>query len=201
VILAREPDSYLYAGLRRGVDRDLLARETARHCVELCAHRVEPKVGDCFFLPAGVLHALGPGLLVAEIQQPSDVTYRLWDWNRRGPDGQVRALHVEQALAAIDFDYGPVAAQQPQPTEQQHVERLVACDKFVIDRLSFSDLQTIGGDGRCHIAVVTEGEISVGGDPSEQPLPRGHVVLLPAELGPVPVRASGPSVVLDTYLP
>jgi mannose-6-phosphate isomerase class I len=81
------------------------------------------------------------------------------------------------------------------------VERLVTCDKFVIDRLSFSNLETIGGDARCHIALVIDGQIDIGGDPAEQPLVRGHVVLLPAELGPVPVRATGPTVVLDTYLP
>ncbi len=112
VVLDVEPHSYLYAGLLAGIDRDTLAGELERRTVELCCERIEPSVGDCFFLPPGVVHAIGPGLLVAEIQQASDTTYRLYDYDRLGPDGKPRQLHVEQALEAIDYEYGPVAAQQ-----------------------------------------------------------------------------------------
>jgi mannose-6-phosphate isomerase len=201
VVLEAKPGSYLYAGLRRGVDRELLARETARRTCELCVKRIEPRAGDCFFLPAGVLHALGPGLLIAEIQQASDITYRLYDWNRLGPDGAPRPLHVEQALEAIDYNYGPVSAQQPQPGGRPHVERLVECDKFLLDRWHLSGSQPIGGDQRCHIVIVLEGSIEVAGDPANVPLNRGGVVLLPAELGAVELRAASPAVLLDTYLP
>jgi mannose-6-phosphate isomerase len=201
VILDAAPESYLFAGLRRAVDRDLLAREVARGCGELCAHRVEPKVGDCFFLPAGVLHALGPGLLVAEIQQAGDTTYRLYDWNRRGPDGQPRPLHVQQALAAIDYDYGPVDRQQPQPTENPHAERLVAGDKFVLDRWKLAETGQVGGDRRCHVLVVLSGTLAIERDPADQPLVAGSVVLLPAELDSVTVYAHGGAVFLDAYLP
>jgi mannose-6-phosphate isomerase len=201
VILAANPGSYLYAGLRRGVDRDLLAREVARHTVELCMGRIEPRVGDCFFLPAGVVHALGPGLLVAEIQQSSDTTYRLFDWHRLGPDGKPRTLHVDQALDVIDFDHGPVQAQDPTPTERPHVARLVACDKFVLDRWSLLGADTIGGDGRCHILLVLEGSLKLEGDPAPHPLERGGVALVPAELGPVRVTAGTPATFLDAYLP
>ena len=72
-------------------------------------------MGDCLLLPAGVVHAFGPGLLVAEIQQASDTTYRIYDWSRLGPDGQPRKLHVNEALEAIDYQFGPVKAQQPRP--------------------------------------------------------------------------------------
>jgi mannose-6-phosphate isomerase len=201
VILAAEPGSFLYAGLRRGVDRAVLEREVARHTCELCAHRVEPKAGECYFLPAGVVHALGPGLLVAEIQQASDTTYRLFDWNRRGPDGQPRQLHVAQALDAIDYAYGPVSPQEPLRTDQPHVERLVECDKFVLDRWTFSGVQHAGGDDRCHILMVLEGTVGVAGDPAGEPLSKGGVVLLPAALGPVEIRTSEAAVLLDTYLP
>ncbi len=114
VILAAAPGSYLYAGLRRGIDRQTLEREIVRHTCELCVQRIEPKVGDCFFIPAGAVHGLGPGLLVAEIQQASDTTYRLYDWGRPGPDGRPRPLHVAQALEVVDFNLGPLAAASPQ---------------------------------------------------------------------------------------
>ena len=148
-----------------------------------------------------MLHALGPGLLIAEIQQASDITYRLFDWNRLGPGGVPRTLHVEQALEAIDYDYGPVSAQQPQSTQRPHVERLVECDKFLLDRWTFSDSQSAGGDDRCHILMVLDGAVEVTGDPAGGPLTRGGVVLLPAQLGPVTLHAERPSVILDAYLP
>ncbi len=169
VILAAEPGSYLYAGLRRGFDRPALQRELSRGTCQLCVERLEPQKGDCIFLPAGVVHALGPGLLVAEIQQSSDTTYRLFDWNRVGADGQPRPLHVAESLATINYNYGPVSVRQPQPAESPHIERLVACDKFVLDRWRLNTLQPIGGDQRCHIVVVLDGAITLPGDPAAAP--------------------------------
>jgi len=201
VILAAEPGSYLFAGLRGGIDRETFRREIARRTCELCLERIEPRAGDCFFLPAGVVHALGPGLLVAEIQQPSDTTYRIYDWSRLGPDGQPRQLHVDAALEAIDFRYGPVARQPPLTTDTAGVERLVACDQFVLDRRKIIGAQPIGGDDRCHLLAVIEGAVEVEGDPAACPLPCGGVMLLPAELGRVSVTAPARAVVLDAYLP
>ena len=201
VILEAQPRSYIYAGLRRGIDRDTLGHEIARRTVELCCERIEPRAGDCYFLPAGVVHALGPGLLVAEIQQAADTTYRLYDYDRVGPDGQPRKLHVAEALEAIDYDYGPVAAQPPQPTDVPGVERLVACDPFVLDRWTLSAPHRTRGDDRCHILVVLEGAIEVAGDPVGQPLTRGGLILLPAELGALDVQVRDSAVVLDAYLP
>lgn len=201
VILDSDAGSHLYAGLRGHIDRDMLRREIDRHTCELCVERIEPTVGDCYFLPAGVVHALGPGLLVAEIQQASDTTYRLYDWNRLGPDGQPRALHIEEALEVIDYSYGPVAAQVPRATEQLGVERLVACDKFVLDRHQFAGARALGGDGRCHLLAVLKGKLTLTGDPLHEPLERGSVALLPAELGPVTATVSSDVVLLDAYLP
>ena len=201
VILDAQPRSYIYAGLLRGIDRAMLALEIARHTVELCCERLEPRVGDCFFLPAGVVHALGPGLLVAEIQQASDTTFRIYDYDRIGPDGRPRTLHVAEALAAIDFDYGPVEAQRPRPTERAGVERLVACDQFVLDRWTLSAPARSLADDRFHILAVIDGSLEVAGDPLGSPLTKGGVVLLPAELGAVELRPLPRAVVLDAYLP
>lgn len=201
VILAAEENSYLYAGLCPGIDRETLRRGVARHLCELLVQRIEPRAGDCYFLPAGTVHALGPGLLVAEIQQASDTTYRLYDWNRAGPDGQPRKLHVEEALEAIRYDFGPVSAQQPQPTAHGQVERLVACDKFTLDRWNLAGTLAAGGDDRCHILAVLSGALDVPGDPAGRPLEQGEVMLLPAASGTVNVTSHGTAVVLDAYLP
>jgi mannose-6-phosphate isomerase len=123
VILAAEPGSKIYAGLQPGVTRQQLAEAIQEGAAEGLLHCLEPAAGDCIFLAAGTVHALGQGLLVAEVQQSSDVTYRLFDWNRLGPDGKPRPLHVQQGLAAIDFAQGPV---QPQPARG-------ACPGFCVE--------------------------------------------------------------------
>jgi mannose-6-phosphate isomerase len=201
VVLDAQPGSLIYAGLKRGFDRHALERELARGTCELCLHRFEPQPGDCIFLPAGVVHAIGEGLLIAEIQQSSDVTYRLFDWNRLGADGRPRPLHIEQSLEVIDFSYGPASPQEPLQTERPHVERLVACDKFVLDRWTISSPETIGGDNRCHMIAVLEGEVELDRDPAPRPLSKGHTALLPAALGAVEIRPHGRTVLLDAYLP
>ena len=122
---------------------------------------LEPRVGDCIFLEAGTVHALGDGLVIAEIQQASNTTFRLFDWNRVDRDGKPRPLHIQESLDTINFARGPVAPQQPLPTDRQHVERLVACDKFILDRWQFDTAQQCGGDDRCHLVAVLEGEVIV----------------------------------------
>jgi mannose-6-phosphate isomerase len=201
VILASEPGSTIYAGLKSGVTRQLLADAIGQGTCQQLLHSFQPVPGNCIFLPAGTVHALGQGLLVAEIQQSSDVTYRLFDWNRLGPDGKPRALHVREGLAVVDFQRGPVDPQQPQPTGRPGVARLVACDKFCLDRWEFDRHTTIGGDQRCHILCILEGSLQIEGDPLPTPLLRGTTALLPASLGPVSLVPQGPSVLLDAYLP
>jgi mannose-6-phosphate isomerase len=140
---------------------------------------------------------LGAGLLVAEIQQASDVTYRLFDWNRVGPDGKPRALHVDEGLDAVDFLRGPVQPQQVRPTEQPQIRRLVECEYFVLDRWEFDCPLSAGGDGRCHIISVLEGAVQVEGDPSNTALCRGGTIVLPAALGPVRLSPLEKAVLLD----
>ncbi len=201
VVLAAEPDSTIYAGLRSGVDRHGLAAAIRQGNCQEVLHQFHPAPGDCVFLPAGTVHALGKGLLVAEIQQASDTTYRLFDWNRTGPDGKPRPLHIEQGLEVIDDGRGPVEPQRPRPTGRRGVSRLVECDKFLLDRWQYDSPRTAGGDRRCHILCVLEGALQVEGDPADALLPRGGTVLLPARIGPVELIPQGETVLLDAYLP
>ena len=201
VVLAAEPGSLIYAGLKPGVDRADLAKAIRQGTCQDCLHRFEPAVGDCVFLPAGTVHALGEGLLVAEIQQSSDTTYRLFDWNRLGTDGKPRALHVAAALEVIDFDRPPVQPQELRSTDRPGVGRLIQCDKFVLDRWQLDSPQTAGGDGRCHILTVIEGSVTVAADPCSDVLSRGAAVFLPAAIGEVPLTPQGSAVLLDAYLP
>lgn len=201
LILHAEPNSVIYAGLKRGFDRAAFERELDRGVCDLCLNRLEPRAGDCVFLPAGVVHSLGAGLVVAEIQQSSDVTYRLFDWNRVGPDGCPRELHIERGLAVTNFDHPTIGFQIPQPTEWPCVERLVACDQFVMDRWRWQGPRRVCGDERFHILVTLEGNVRVEGDPLDEPLRPGQTMLLPASMNAIEITAVEPSVLLDMYLP
>lgn len=199
-VVDADPGSLIYAGLKRGFDRPALEREIARGTSELCLHRFEPHAGDCVFVPAGVVHALGEGLLVAEIQQSSDTTYRLFDWNRVGTDGQPRPLHIDAALEAIDYAAGPVSPVRPAETGESQRERLVACDKFVVDRLRIEVDYTLDSDDRFHILVPLAGSLEVSGDPTGAPLNLGDTLLLPAARDSTQLIPRPSAVVLDIYL-
>ena len=195
VIMSAEPGSRLYAGLQAGVTRSDLEHHVKNGTVEDVLHSIQPNAGDCVFIPAGTVHALGSGLLVAEIQQASNTTFRLFDWNRVGADGKPRQLHVEQSLSVTDFDRGPVSASHP-VSISSNVDQLVKCDKFVLERIRLSGEQKIGGNNVCHILVVLDGEVSLGGDSVE----RGQSVLLPAACGSV-VMSGSHATLLNAYLP
>lgn len=105
------PGAELFAGLRPGVTRPVFEAKIASGEVADCFHRIPVTRGDTMFLPSGRVHAIGAGLVIFEIQQNSDTTYRVFDWNRPGLDGKLRELHVPQSLASIDFaDVEPALA-------------------------------------------------------------------------------------------
>jgi mannose-6-phosphate isomerase len=98
------PTAELYAGFKRGVTRAQFEKQLQSGRVADCFHRLPVQAGDALFLPSGRVHAIGAGLVIFEIQQNSDTTYRVFDWNRVGLDGRPRELHIAQSLASIDFD-------------------------------------------------------------------------------------------------
>jgi mannose-6-phosphate isomerase len=202
VVLHAEPGSLIYAGLKPGVDRALLQQKLEQGQCEECLHSFEPQAGDCLFIPAGVVHALGSGLVIAEIQQASDTTFRLFDWNRVGPDGQPRPLHIEQSLNAIAYGYGPVQPQRPIESEIAGVkrERLVACDKFVLERWRLQSSIAVSNNERCSLLCAIEGEINISGDPTGQLLRQGQSALIPAS-SPALLTPIGAATVLVATLP
>lgn len=201
VVLAAEPGSKIYAGLKPGVDREQLQQHLEQGTCEQALHAFEPAVGDCLLILAGTVHALGEGLLTAEIQQASDTTFRLFDWNRIDADGHPRELHIEQSLQTIDFSRGPVAPQLPQPADRLGVEQLIRCDKFVLNRWTLDRPATIGGDRRFRLLSVIEGKLEVTGDRLDSPLQIGDTMLIPAECGATLLTPQGRAVFLEMFLP
>ncbi|MBN2128135.1 MAG: class I mannose-6-phosphate isomerase [Sedimentisphaerales bacterium] len=127
-IIEAEPGAHIYKGLRQGVTKEAFARAIEAGTTAELLEKVPVEAGQCHFLPAGTAHSIGAGLLIAEIQTPSDTTYRVFDWNRLDDAGRARDLHIEEALESIHFDASGDAL------GVTTVGRLVDCEYFKVDK-------------------------------------------------------------------
>ena len=191
VIIHTEPGSKIYAGLKTGVTREQFAAGMASGDVEPLLHAFEAKPGDCVMIPAGTVHAIGAGIVLAEIQQMSDATFRVFDWGRVGPDGLPRKLHPAESLESTNFEAGPVdpLAVVPEPIEGGVREPLSRCDFFRVDRfrLQSGKSATIGRPDRFTIVIGLEGTALIRYEGETFTLGLGQTMLLPAAIGPVEV--------------
>lgn len=198
-IVASQPESLIYAGLRSGVDRAALQRAVEAGETEQVLHSFHPEPGDVVFIPSGTVHALGAGLLLVEIQQSSDTTFRLFDWNRLGEDGRPRTLHVAESLEVTDYGRGPVQPQRTDP-DQLGWQTLVDCDKFVL-RAMHAGRAPIGGDGKFHILTVPQGTATLEVGSQLIQLGAGETRLLPASLAQSVIKVHPGGVMLGMHLP
>jgi mannose-6-phosphate isomerase len=203
-VIDAAPGSRIYAGLAPGADRAALAAAIQAGRCEDVLHSFEPRAGDCVFIPAGTVHAIGAGLVVAEIQESSDVTYRLYDWNRTGPDGKPRPLHVEAGLEAVTH-FEPVAPVRRPAGWAGGTRPLVRCDYFVFEEVQPHGDWSVGGDDCWHFLAVVEGEVRCDPAWSLPPLRNGSTVLLPAAIGrqslTATATAGNPPTLLHVTLP
>ena len=184
-VLHADPGAQLYIGLRPDVTLDDLARVANTPATADLLRAWPARTGDCFYLPSGVVHALGAGLVVAEVQTPSDVTYRLYDWDRVDAEGRPRDLHVEQALANVRLDITDEQIVQPrQPVADSFAGavRATACGRFVIDhqRLAAGTECATPRDGMAMWIVLAGSGVLARGQ-RECPFRAGDVVLIPAD--------------------
>jgi mannose-6-phosphate isomerase len=197
------PGAELYVGLKRGVIRAEFERKVEAGTVAECFHRVPVQPGDAMFLPSGRVHALGAGLVIFEIQQNSDTTYRVFDWNRVGLDGKPRELHVPQSLASIDFnDFEPSLLSRTflqQGAEQ--VRPLVRDPLFTVEACQVGagvDLPL--RPGKLQIIALLTGRVEVGNGQETVALALGQFCLLPASLAAVALRTETPATFLRVEL-
>ena len=203
LVIAAEPGSKIYAGLNPGVDREALATAIEAGECDRCLNVIEPSVGDCVFIPAGTVHALGEGLVIAEIQQASNTTYRLFDWNRMGLDGKPRPLHIEESLEVSDYERGAVSPQVP-TVQAEGWEQLVECEKFLFLRKQFDEAgQTATmADNNCfHIVSAIEGEVRLICGEFQEELTRGQTMLIPAVCGRFEIESGSAATVIAARLP
>jgi mannose-6-phosphate isomerase len=183
VVLAAGPESRVYAGLQPGASPEGLRRAIDSTTLQDQLASFVPRVGDAVFLPAGTVHALGGDVVVFEVQQNSDVTFRLYDWDHiDARTGQRRALQVDEALACTSFDQGPLGpvVAVTESTSPVQRERLFDCQYFRVWRLRGEVPFAVGARGAPRVLVCIEGSGRVEHGGATYALSRGDVVLLPA---------------------
>lgn len=177
-VAAAEPDARIIYGLKPGLDRAALEAAIEEGRVLEAVEYANVKAGDLVFVPAGTVHALMEGVLVYEVQQTSDTTYRLYDYERRQDDGSLRTLHVEPALEVIDFSVRP-------PSD---FERAIECPYFSLRRIQCAGSAAIATEDRFAVVCVTAGEGAIAYSNGLEPVQAGETLLLPASLRQVELR-------------
>jgi mannose-6-phosphate isomerase len=203
VVLAASADARIYAGLKSGTTaadlRALTAQTADEHLASFMPHR-----GQSVLIEAGTVHSVGDGLLLFEVQENSDVTFRLYDWDHIDETtGKTRPLQQEQALACVDFARGAVHPVLPtvESTQPTLRENLLQCEHFIVWRLSGTALFAVGADNTPRVLVCIEGSGHVEHDGADAAMKKGTVVLLPAALGVCRFRPDGCVVLLELGVP
>jgi len=207
-VLATEPDGAIYHGLEPGVTAETFRQAMTTGRVEGVLRRVPVQAGQCYYLPSGTPHALGAGVLVAEVQTPSDITYRAYDWGRVDPNtGRPRELHLDQAIECIDFTTpspSPQQAAQTQHRDGVETTRLVECDSFRIERWrvgAAGDQRLAGGQMAVWILLEGAGVLDVPRPGGKVRFRKGDVLLLPAALPASTVTFDEPATLLHVTVP
>lgn len=180
VVLDAVPGAYVYYGLDREVTREELAGHIAGGTLPSILRKAPAKKGEVFFLPAGTLHAIGEGVTVAEIQQNSTVSYRVFDYNRRGADGKPRPLQVEKALEAAAL--APVES-------GDFGGHLAQCPYFTVDRRE-GTFDGVCGKDSFHALLVVNGGATLYCDGEHKTLNKGDCFFFPAGCGPYRVEGN-----------
>lgn len=193
-----EPGASLYLGLKSGVTRAQYLDAVVAGTLPELLQKYEVHAGDAFFIPAGTIHAIGKGIKVVEIQQTSDITYRIFDWNRVDDNGRPRQLHTALAIDAIDFD-SDAQYVITRPPQKNTPVKIVCCPYFTTNLLEvegeverdFSSLDSFV------IYVCVEGSVTLSCEGAEERLSKDDVLLVPAEQMAVTLKGDG--TLLEVY--
>ena len=197
-----QPGAELFVGLKRGVTRNDFERQMAKGTVADCFHRIRVKAGDAMYLPSGRVHAIGEGLVIFEIQQNSDTTYRVFDWDRLGDNGRPRDLHITESLASInfeDFEPGLVAAEFSSGHLCQRT--LVAGPLFVVEECAWRRAAQRRVQNREMLILgVLSGKLIIGHEDSRIEITPGRFSLIPASVREFVLQAETPTRFLQSKL-
>jgi mannose-6-phosphate isomerase len=202
--IAARPGAEVMVNLRPSVEPATFRRAITGGSAEECLERIPIKTGDAIFVPAGTVHTIGPGMTLCEIQENSDITYRVFDYNRVAADGKPRALHIEQAMAVINFGEQSGGKVEPVRVSRGTLEEtyFVACHHFATEKWDFRE-RIAAATSREHfdLLIILEGSgrLECGGQALDYA--RAQVWLLPAALGAYQLAPAEPTSLLRTYVP
>jgi mannose-6-phosphate isomerase len=203
-VVSARADADIRVGLRPDVTLESFRRSIVDGTAEQCLERLSVRAGDAVFVPAGTVHMIGPGVVLCEIQEHSDLTYRLFDYNRVGPDGKPRALHIRQGLDVTHF--GEQSGGRCEPVQITHggitETFFAACRQFATERWEFSErVAAVTSPEHFDLLIFLEGKGRIefaGGAESYEP---AQVWMLPAGLGAFQLSPQSSSTLLRTYVP
>jgi len=187
-IIQANPGSVIYAGFKPGTNKSTYLKAVDEGNLNSLLRKIKVTAGDTIYIPSGTVHAIGKGVLLAEVQQTSDITYRIFDWNRKGLDGKPRELHTELAIKAIDFTAKPEIDHR-----KQFQTPYFQFEKLYIDASQNWDVSTLDS---FIILMNPEGEFNINGSIVK----KGESVLLPAVIQTINIEMIKPGKILKVYL-
>lgn len=205
-VINAAPEAYLYCGLKRSICEEEYRQHIADATIEEILVKHQVSEGDVFFLPSGRIHSIGKGCLLAEIQQSSDLTYRIYDFMRRDKDGNLRELHTDWAAKAIDYTADPNGYSLHYKRTERGSQTLVSCEYFAVDLLSVEKEETLSLSFRDEsftiLQCVSGSGILIDPNAYCSHLQQGSTLLLPAALaGEYHLTADAGMKLLQTYVP
>lgn len=185
-VVDAKPGAGIYYGFKKAVTKNEMAEAIRSKSLTTLLNWVPAQAGDVFYIPAGTIHAIGAGLLIAEVQQSSDITYRLWDYGRVGADGKPRALHIDKALDVTVREHrGPTLPYEPdREVSGGTIRHLVKNERFVVDAIHLCGLIEDCATEKSFVSLLClsgEGAILWGGN--AMAIKKGQSLFLPAGMG------------------
>lgn len=200
-VIEADPGSTLIAGFNQELTQEkYLEVFNSGHLTDVL-NKEDVSAGDVFFLPAGRVHTIGKGLLIAEIQQTSDITYRIYDFDRVDDKGNKRELHVEEALAAIDYKFYPEYKTNYQPEKNETVH-LVKCPYFTTNILDFTEntSKDYSGLDSFVIHVCVEGAYTIKCNGETYAVKMGECILLPKTIDRIEIETTSGFKILESFI-
>jgi mannose-6-phosphate isomerase len=201
-ILEAGNDALIYTGFRHKTSKEEYLKHLDARSIESIINATPVKAGDAFFIPAGMVHAIGAGVILAEIQQTSDVTYRIYDWDRVGASGKSREMHAELALDAINFDLDTTGLIREIP-EVNRPLKLADCRYFhtSLIRINVPVIKDYSLIDSFVIYICTESTVLVECLGNTEKLSAGETVLIPASADSVTLIPVGTATILEVFIP
>lgn len=200
-VLEAEESAKIYTGFNREMTKELYVNALHKGEIAQILNIEKPEPGDVFFIPAGRVHAIGTGVMLAEIQQTSDITYRIWDWNRNGLDGKPRELHTELAVDAIDYNTYESYKTKAEPLTNG-TANIIDCKYFTtniieLDQPILKDYTLIDS---FVIYICVNGSAKLEWESNTMNLEKGETVLIPALMETVGIKPAPSARILEVYI-